>query len=246
MSSIIRPFRDELKFLVHYSVREMLLAHWSRHLVRAPFTDEHAMTPILSQYYDSPSLDFYEEKLAGTQKRNKVRLRVYDMLYRKGTTAFLEIKHRFNDQVQKYRYQIRDFDPAIHMDPDNWHFDDPVMESSFLTLKERYHLRASAQTYYQREAYEGAVEGDIRVTFDSNLIGLFPGEKLTPGLLLNRSRHLMPETLMILEVKATKGIPGWIHQGIVRAELKQQTIPKYITAVEVLRLHELNGSGVYA
>ncbi len=242
----MRPFRDELKFLVHHSVKQKLLERWMRYLVRAPFTDENACTPILSQYYDSPTLQFYEEKLDGIGLRNKIRLRVYGHDYRAGQTAFLEIKHRLNDRVRKYRVQIKDFDPEIHMDPDNWTFDDPVMETAFLSLKERYRVRASAQTYYQREAYEGAVESDVRITFDTNLIGLFPGERLTRELMLDRSRHLMPDTLAILEVKATKGIPRWVHEGVVAAELKQQTIPKYITAVEVLGMHELVATGVYA
>ena len=66
---------------------------------------------------------------------------------------------------------------------DNWHFDDPERANAYIDLKERYRLRASAQTYYQREAYQGLVEEDVRICFDSNLIGLFPGEKLTGKIL---------------------------------------------------------------
>lgn len=241
----MRPFRNELKFLLHHSTRELLLERWRRYLVRAPFTDEHAMSPILSQYYDSPDLRFYEEKLAGIALRNKVRLRVYSHRFTPGQIAFLEIKHRLNDKVRKYRQKIEDFHPDL-LDPRRWHFDDPKMETAFMTLLERYRLRASAQTYYQREAYEGAVESDVRVTFDTNLIGLHPGEQLSRALLLDRTRHLMPDTLVILEVKATKGIPRWVHEGVVAHELRQQTIPKYISAVEVLRLPELFSAGVYA
>ena len=121
-----------------------------------------------------------------------------------------------------------------------------IPQSEFLALRERDRLRPTAQVYYQREAYEGAVESDIRVTFDSNLIGLHPGERLTSALLRDRTRHLMPETLTILEVKSTKGNPAWIHEGIVALELRQQTIPKYITAVETLGLLELSAGGIYA
>jgi hypothetical protein len=56
----------------------------------------------------------------------------------------------------------------------------------------------------------------------------------------------MPDTLAILEVKATRGIPGWVHEGIVAAELQQQTIPKYVTAVRTLGLVQLSEAGVYA
>lgn len=242
----MRPFRNELKYSLHYSAREMLLARWQRYLTKAAFTNEHSVTPILSQYYDSPDLIFYYEKLEGLRVRAKVRLRVYDKEFRAGTTAFLEIKNRYNDQVRKDRYSIPNFDPKHHLDPANWTFEDPKMESAFIMLREQYRLRASAQTYYQREVYEGAVERDVRITFDSNLIGLYPGETLTSKTLHDHSRSLMPDTLVVLEVKATKGIPRWIHEGIVAAELQQQPIPKYVTAVEVLKLDQLVGKGAYA
>ena len=242
----MRPFRNELKFSLHYSVREMLLARWQRYLVKGSFTNGHAVTTILSQYYDSPDLTFYHEKLEGIGLRNKVRLRAYDTAFRAGATVFLEIKRRINDRVRKDRYKIPAFDPTRHLDPANWTFDDPEMERAFLSLNERHRLRASAQTYYQREVYQGAVESDVRVTFDSNLIGLHPNEKLSTGILRDPSRSLMPDTLVILEVKATHGIPRWVHDGIVAGELQQRPIPKYVTAVEGLRMHHVSRSGVYA
>ena len=241
----LRPLRSELKFLIHHSVRSMLLERWSRYLVRAPFTNEHAVTPILSQYYDSPTLEFYHEKLAGVGLRNKVRLRTYGHGFRSDQTTFLEIKHRCDDQVRKFRYRLPEFSEAF-MEPENWTFDEPEMAAVFGVLYERYRLRPSAQVYYQREAYEGAYERDVRVTFDTCVVGLHPGEVLTRDSLFDRSRRLLPETLVILEVKTTRGIPGWVHDGVVVAELQQQTIPKYISAVEVLDLIELTASGVYA
>ena len=84
------------------------------------------------------------------------------------------------------------------------------------------------------------------MTFDTALVGLQPGEQLTRELLFSPARMLMPDTLAILEVKSTKGLPRWLHEGVQAAELQQQTIPKYITAVEVLGLVELSSAGVYA
>ena len=242
----MRPFRQELKFLVHYSVREMLLARWSRYLVRAPFTNERAVTSVLSQYYDSPDLQFYHEKLAGVAMRNKVRMRQYAHRFAPGATTFLEIKHRRNDLVRKYRYRMQDFDPARDLDPAQWKIEDENLESAILTLRERHRLRASAQTYYQREAYEGAVEKDLRITFDTALLALHPHERLTPRLLHDPTRRLMADTLVILEVKATKSIPPWVYEGVRAAELQRKTIPKYVAAVELLGLHELYRGSVYA
>ena len=242
---MIRPFRQELKFLIHHSAKTLLFERWRRYLRRAPFTNSHAVTPILSLYYDSPDLAFYREKLDGVGLRNKVRLRVYDQRFRDGATAFLEIKHRHNVFVKKFRYKISDFREA-HLDLYRWLPDCRELEDSFHILFERCRLRPSAQVYYQREAYEGLVESDVRVTFDTNLTALHPGERLTSRLLQDRSRQLMPDTVEILEVKATHGIPNWLQEGVLGAELQAATIPKYITAVEQLGLPENDPTGVYA
>ena len=241
----LRPFRDELKYLVHHSVKAQLMARWQRYLVPAPFTDARARTPILSQYYDSPTLTFWREKHDGIAVRNKIRLRVYGHRYEAGQTAFLEIKHRYFNKVRKYRDRIPDFGPQ-HLDPATWRFSHPEMEAAFQVIMQRHQVRRSAQVYYQREAWEGAVESDIRVTWDSSLVALFPGEQVSRSVLMDPRRAMMPDTLSILEVKSTVGIPPWVYEGVIAAELKQQTIPKYITAVELLGMPEQHAMGIYA
>jgi hypothetical protein len=236
--------RQELKFVVHHSVRRMLLEHWSPHLVKAAFTDSHARTPVLSQYYDSPNLSFYREKHDGVPIRNKVRLRTYATDYDSGGVAFLEIKHRRFVGVRKHRQQIAHMS-SEQLSPSRWTFDEPDTGAKFRSLLETYHLRPSAQTYYQREAYEAPQGGGLRVTLDSNLVGLHPGERLSGKLLIDRRRSLMADTLFILEIKSNNVLPRWVHDGIIACELEQKTIPKYVTAVSVLKLDELTGAGVY-
>ena len=80
-----RRMRDEFKYIVSHDVRERILERWRRHLRRDPHTNEDAVTPILSQYYDSPQLLFYEEKMDGIGPlRSKVRLRTYGTEFRPG------------------------------------------------------------------------------------------------------------------------------------------------------------------
>ena len=214
--------------------------------MRAPFTNQYGVSCVLSQYYDSPDLVFVREKREGLRFRNKVRLRVYAQKFVEGHSAFLEIKKRHNDLVQKVRQKITILSPDFHLDPNNWEFDDPEVERIYCELRDRHRLRPSAQTYYQREAYQGLVEKDVRITFDSHLLGLYPGEELTSKVLRDRSRNLMPDTVLIMELKSTKGFPAWIYDGIRRAELRQQPIPKYTTAVKVLKLQNMIATGNYA
>jgi hypothetical protein len=236
--------RTELKFVVHHSVRSMMLERLSPHLTKAPHTDRYARSPILSQYFDSPDLVFCDEKDDGLAIRNKVRLRTYATSFQPGAVVFLEIKHRHFNKVRKLRQRIDSFRPEL-LDPADWDLDDESIEGPFAGLRERHRLRPSAQTYYQREAYECPAVPGLRITFDSDLVGLHPGERLTPTVHADRSRSLMPDTLFILEIKSNDPLPQWLHDEVVTAELSQQTIPKYVSAVDVLGLRELAGLGVY-
>ncbi|HXV63082.1 MAG TPA: polyphosphate polymerase domain-containing protein [Vicinamibacteria bacterium] len=239
-----RPLRNELKFLVTYQAREALLARWSRHLSKDPHTNGHGTMPILSQYYDSPNLRFYEEKLDGVAFRNKVRVRTYGTHFGNGSATFLEIKQRIGDRVRKIRQEMRDF-RYRDLDPDNWRFDDPAAEDAFRFLHFRYRLRRSAQVWYLREAYLGTVESQVRVTFDHSLTALYPGELLSRDLISAPSRRCLGDTLFVLEVKTTNGIPHWVTEGAVATELRQVPVPKYVLAVEKLQLTETAPSGVY-
>jgi hypothetical protein len=243
---MLNPIRDELKFIVHHKARTMLLARWERFLSKDIHTNAYAQTPVLSQYYDTPTFDFCEKKVDGVGRRHKLRLRTYGYRFEPGAPVFPEIKQRFNDKIRKIRSRIDSFDPS-HLDPHAWTYDGPEEAGAFGSIINRHPLIPSAQVWYLREAYQGVVEADVRVTFDSHLTGLHPREELTRGVLADRTRSLMPDNLMILEIKATYGIPGWVVEGVKCAELRQQPVPKYVIAVEQLGLlGTIPAVGVYS
>ena len=172
-----RPFRHELKYVVHHSTATTLLQRWSRHLTYDPHADDYGYTPVLSQYYDTSDLAFYFEKLDGIGFRNKVRLRTYDTRFRRGSSGFLEIKQRLGGHVRKVRSSIRSLGPD-HLDPTRWQFEEPTAADAFHSLTARYPLAPSAQVFYIRRAFFSVVEPSLRVTLDSGLSALFPGEKV--------------------------------------------------------------------
>ncbi len=240
-----KGFRNELKFILHQRQRLALLERWGRYLVKDRYTNEDAVTPILSQYYDTPQLTFYEEKLDGIRFRNKLRIRTYGHRFEDGGTVFLEIKQRLGEHVRKLRQRVDTVGPDL-FDPASWRFDTPAMASAFGFLRDRYVLTPTAQVWYLREAFEGIVEPDVRVTFDSLLTGAYPRERLTESLVFDPSRSPLPDTLLVLEVKSTGPIPRWVYQGVQEVELVQKPVPKYVMAMETLGLHRSTGRGIYA
>jgi VTC domain-containing protein len=93
----------EQKFLFDATRRELLLDWLECHLVRDP---EFYFSPIVSLYYDTPSLSLYDEVRNGDYLKTKVRLRWYEKEFLPGqesVSCFFEIKRKFGARRQKRR-----------------------------------------------------------------------------------------------------------------------------------------------
>jgi len=95
--------RRELKIAIDREDR-----HWAGSLVRMHPAGFQATYPgrwVNNVYFDSPSLQNYEDNVAGIANRRKVRLRWYGEL-EGGSTPVLELKLRKNGWGWKVRYSI--------------------------------------------------------------------------------------------------------------------------------------------
>lgn len=236
--------RFERKYRVTDRQAKFLRACWEPHLMRAPFTDEDGAYPVLSQYFDSPGLRFYHQKHDGVGKRRKVRLRTYGYRFEPSRACFLEIKHRDSETVAKTRVALPRFRPE-HLQPRRWQAQPDERLAPFRALQETHRLSATAQVLYVRHAFQAVVEKELRITFDSMLTGLHPGEQASPDLLDEHTRSIVPETEMILEVKGRDLLPEWVREAVAWLGLRQEPVPKYVLAMDRLNLIRL-GTGVYA
>ena len=67
---------------------------------------------------------------------------------------------------------------------------------------------------------------------------------MTIDLLYDQSRTYLPESQLILEIKNNEPLPDWVHDMILQAEIIQQPVPKYIMAVDFLKMINTE-TGVY-
>jgi hypothetical protein len=237
-----RPLRSELKFIIRRDEKAALLERWKRHLVKDRYMQHDSGSPILSLYYDTRDLEFYREKLDGVALRNKVRLRTYGTRFSPGQATFIEIKQRYGDYIRKIRQKIDNYCDC-QRNPRHWTFDRPEVQSAFGMLLQRYRLAPSAQVWYLREVYESVVEPGVRVSFDSCLTGLYPHQQMTTDLIFDPRTRLMPETRVVLEVKTNNGVPRWVETGARLVELVQMPVPKYVMAVEKLKMDQIPMTG---
>ncbi len=236
--------RIELKYLVDPATKERLLARWRPYLVAAPYTDELAMYPIMSLYFDSPSLRFYDEKLEGEALRSKVRLRGYGYDWQALDPCILEVKGKVNQRILKFRKNLGPFRPE-YLHPAHWPLDDDPSAGPVRALALRHRLRPAVQVLYRRETYESPFCPGLRVAFDSQLLALEVGELMTPDKVDDIRYRCLPEDRFVFEIKSNGGLPTWILQGIHDGQVLLRSISKYVLAIEKLNLHRRE-MGVYA
>ncbi|MSQ78047.1 MAG: polyphosphate polymerase domain-containing protein [Flavobacteriaceae bacterium] len=193
---------------------------------------------VQSIYFDTPFMDYYEEKKEGLELRNKFRIRGYGK-YFQGITAFLEIKHKTGNRISKTRspYQFdHSYDLLLKGNVDCILTDvsghEKALESAnkYLYRHFRNSLRPVNLVVYEREAYVGLFDKDIRITFDKNIrTAIYP--KIQELFDCHRLKYLNP-LYFVLEVKYSNEPPIWVLDIIEEFSLSLKAISKYADGLD--------------
>ena len=240
-------YRYELKYFVAASQRDKFLELTNFALI----PDTHGadgLYRVTSQYYDTPDLEAYWEKIDGVNKRQKYRLRFYGPELQ---TPFFEIKHRHNRVISKERVPLQLegaqalLEKRIGLDKIG---DCALLETEEnAELVERLgflgghlDLQAKALISYQRWAYIGADDPGIRVTFDHNCMAYSAEEYLRTDS--NQGDFLEQGNPIVLELKFNEVAPVWLVETARAIEARPVRFSKYAKGLVQLS-EELLGTG---
>lgn len=229
--------RNEFKYLVDLDTRLALQRVLAARLVPGEFVDASGGYPVLSLYYDGAGLPCYLDKVTGIERRVKVRLRTYawsfDPAVPHAAPWFLEAKHKDGAHVAKRRLTLAPgrIDP---LRPASW---DTLgaAAASFLHLRESLRLEPVVQVWYQREVLVSAAD-DLRVTWDTPIRALFPGEPMTRARLYDATRAAVGDAQAVLEIKAKQTLPAWLAALVREAGLAPESVSKYVRCIDALGL----------
>ena len=226
--------RFELKYLIDARVQTALCQLMRARMLRDEHVEEDGTYHVLSQYYDGPGLPCYFDKIAGLENRVKVRLRTYGLAFGAKAPWFLELKRKQNAAISKLRLELEpgSIDPV---DPGSWDAIEDPKAGAFLAARDLLQLAPTAQVWYQRESLASADQG-LRITWDTTIRALYPGEPMDCRLLYDAGRAAVPDRYAVLEVKAAQTLPRWLSELIQRASLTTESISKYVLAMNALGL----------
>ena len=205
----------------------------------APYTrpDVHAggRYTVGNLYLDTPALDFYQDHLLGSPDRYKLRLRSYD-----GTgPVFLEVKRKIKSVIVKSRVEVpQALCRGILLEGDEIPLD--ALPAGHL---EEFRGRAIHRgvrpvmlVEYGREAYEGTIDREARLTFDTG-IRCRPTHEMDLGgkggwtHIDGAADFGSTSSAVLVELKFNTSCPAWMVDLVRVFNLERQAFSKYMAAM---------------
>lgn len=229
--------RKEIKYIItkrqHDELLEELLAGYMQ-------PDRYGLTRICNIYFDTPNSRLIRESLEKPVYKEKLRLRTYgepddDSL------AFVELKKKYMGVVYKRREIIpyreaMDFLVKREKPANMTH----ILEEIDWVLDFYEGLAPSMVLCYDRQAYFGTEDPELRMTFDTRIDFRIKDLDLTHG---SAGRRIMDENSYVLELKITDAMPLWLSEIFDRLKIFPGSFSKYGTAYTTL-LSEYLGENV--
>lgn len=184
---------------------------------------------ISSLYYDTEDNAFIRTSLSKPRYKEKLRLRAYGVPSAEDA-VFVELKKKYNGKVNKRRTTLP-LQEAYQFLREG-RLPDPVNCSNLQVAREvaylyqRAHLIPKLYLAYNRRAFFGRGQADLRVSFDTNLRTRRTDLALEAG---DYGEPLLPNDVWLMEVKTEKSIPLWLSELLSRHQLYSTSFSKYGT-----------------
>lgn len=212
--------RYEYKYLVTEEEAKRVLEHMGDSLE----ADKWGRSTVTSLYYDTPSYRLIRSSIEKPVYKEKLRLRSYGRA-EGGSAVFLEIKKKYKSVVYKRRIRLTCDEAERYMAGNEPYEPSSQIAREIDCFKEYYGgLVPSVYVSGEREAYFG--EGDLRITFDRNI--LCRSTELT----LKSDPYgmaILPEGRLLMEIKTGFAMPLRLTEILTRERIYKTSFSKYGT-----------------
>ena len=212
--------RCEKKFLLTEGQYQAVKPLIERYMLPDRFTNY----PISNIYLDTRNFDLIRLSLGKPKYKEKLRVRFYGTAAGEDSRVFVEIKKKFDGVVYKRRVEMSLEEARDYLEGDIYPAKDSQILREIDYMKNRYGLRAKAFIAYDREAYSGRKDPELRVTFDRRI------RYRTEDLSLEAGDHgtlLLPEDQILIEIKIPGAAPVWLSHILSELEIFPVSFSKY-------------------
>ncbi len=221
--------RYENKYMIDSAQKDCLERELLVHMVADKYNRTQESYRVSNIYFDTADHYLIRSSLQKPRYKEKLRLRCYGPL-RENQTVYLEIKKKVSSLVNKRRSALYPREAyaflASGILPDlQPHMNAQVLREIQYLLSQRP-LAAKLYLSYERRAYCGLEQPDLRVSFDSNILTRREDLHLESGAY---GHALLEEGLWLMEIKTAHNMPLWLARLLSENAVYPTSFSKYGT-----------------
>ncbi len=221
--------RFEKKFLIDTKTYEEVLKVLNDYMEEDKYNKGGAFYTISNLYFDTDDNALIRTSLSKPKYKEKLRLRAYGVP-EPDDKVYLEIKKKVNKLVNKRRTAIGlaeayDF-VRTGQKPEVKEFMNRQVLNELDYLINRNALSPKLYLAYDRRAYFGKDNRDLRISFDMNIRTRRYDLELEKG---DYGEQLLAPDIWLMEIKAEKSIPLWLAELLSKHRIYSTSFSKYGT-----------------
>ncbi len=212
--------RYEIKYLVTGEQKRLLLEAMEPYMK----PDRYGQSLVCNLYLDTPEYTLVQRSLEGPVYKEKLRLRSYGMAGR-DSEVFLELKKKYRGVVYKRRIGVSEREAMAYLLGGKPLSCRNQIAEEIDYFRNMYQgLAPRVYLSYEREAFYGRQDRELRVTFDENI--LWRQEDLSLRTAASGSSLLQPGQVL-MEIKVASAIPLWLCRTLSENGIFKTGFSKY-------------------
>lgn len=186
--------------------------------------DKYGITSICNIYFDTDNSELIRTSIEKPLYKEKLRLRSYGTPNSDESKVFLEIKKKFDGVVYKRRAAMtfRESEDYLNNGIKPSENAQIINEMDYIIC--HYNLKPKLFLAYDRIAYNGIEDEELRITFDKNIRSRENDLSLKSG---SYGTNLLDKNIYLMEIKANGGMPLWLADLLSELEIYPMSFSKY-------------------
>lgn len=212
--------RTEKKYMLDVEKKEIFLEEISPYVTN----DVYAKYTLCNLYFDTDTDEMIQRSLAKPIYKEKLRMRSYGVPQGKDF-VFLEIKKKYKGIVYKRRVMVPLEEAMQYVQEGIFPptADTQIMKEIDYCVK-FYQVRPKLFLAYDRQAFAGKEDSELRLTIDENIRSRRDKLDLSVG---DEGEILLPQGECILEIKTSKAMPLWLVNILTKLAIYPCSFSKY-------------------
>ena len=212
--------RIEKKYLINKDTYNLLMKKLNDYII----PDKYGISSIRNIYYDTKDYRLIRKSLDKPIYKEKFRVRCYGDVDN-SSVVFVELKKKYKSVVYKRRVGMKLDESKNFILNGDYVGNNPQIENEIQYFLNYYENIAPAIFIsYDRLAFCGKENSELRITFDTNIVYRYNQLMLENGV---GGDYLLDSDMYLMEIKIPEAMPIWLSKILDDLKIYPTSFSKY-------------------